>query len=119
MNKSTSILIGLVVVALGVAMAFTSNRALKKPLTTLTATTTTGSYTMTQVATHKNAASCWTVISGTVYDLTQWISEHPGGEDAILSICGIDGSEAFNNQHGGEQKQADILATYKIGRLTK
>jgi cytochrome b involved in lipid metabolism len=74
-------------------------------------------YTLAEVATHKNQTSCWSAINGKVYDLTSWIAEHPGGEGAILGICGKDGSAAFNGQHGGQQKQADVLATFMIGNL--
>ncbi len=93
------------------------------PATTSTATTTastgttTALYTLAQVAQHKDAQSCWTTINGNVYDVTTWINEHPGGPEAILSICGIDGSAAFNGQHGGQARPANELAGFKIGIL--
>lgn len=71
--------------------------------------------TMAQVAQHTNASSCWTVIDGNVYDLTKWIPQHPGGEQAILSLCGKDGSDAFHNQHDHAQRQENILATFLLG----
>jgi cytochrome b involved in lipid metabolism len=52
-----------------------------------------------------------------VYDLTAWISKHPGGERAILSICGKDGSAAFNDQHGGQRRPANELSGFKIGTI--
>ena len=73
--------------------------------------------TMAQVAAHGGEASCWTAIGGQVYDLTAWISEHPGGERAILSICGKDGTAAFQGQHGGQSRPEATLATFKIGAL--
>ncbi len=76
-------------------------------------------YTMAQVSQHNSKASCYTVIEGSVYDLTKWISLHPGGQQAILSICGKDGTAAFTAQHDHAQKQQDILVTYKIGTLAK
>lgn len=87
--------------------------------TPATSTTTMQSYAMSDVAMHATQASCWSAINGKVYDLTTWIGQHPGGEGAILGICGKDGSAAFNGQHGGQQKQADILATFYIGDLKK
>lgn len=74
---------------------------------------------MVQVAAHSGSAGCWTVIRGNVYDLTGWISKHPGGQQAILKICGKDGTDTFVGKHGGSQKQEDILATFKIGVLAK
>lgn len=76
-----------------------------------------GKYTIAQVAAHKDASSCWSAVNGGVHDLTAWIAQHPGGENAILSICGKDGTDAFNNQHGGKEKQETILQTFKIGEL--
>lgn len=82
-------------------------------------TGTAGAITIAAVATHNTAQSCWTVIDGNVYDLTQWISRHPGGERAILGLCGTDGTAAFHGQHKDNQKQADILAGFKIGTLAQ
>ena len=88
--------------------------------TTGTAPATTPSgYTMAIVATHSNATSCWTVVNGNVYDLTKWIDQHPGGSEAILSICGKDGSAAFNDQHGGQRRPANELAGFELGPLSK
>lgn len=74
-------------------------------------------YTIAQVATHNNNSSCWSAINGGVYDLTSWISRHPGGEQAILSLCGTDGSAAFNEEHGGQRRPTSELASFKIGTL--
>ena len=81
--------------------------------------TTAGTYTSAQVATHNTSGSCWTSINGSVYNLTTWISQHPGGQGAILSICGKDGTQAFEAQHGGgrDTRPQTILATFKIGTL--
>ena len=76
-------------------------------------------YTLADIAKHNDASSCWTIINAGVYDLTGWINQHPGGPEAILSICGKDGSAPFNAQHGSAKLQQDILAGYKIGTLSK
>lgn len=77
-----------------------------------------GTYSAAQVATHKDSSSCWSSIDGTVYDLTKWISQHPGGPQAIEGLCGHDGSTAFHNKHDHKAQQESILATMKIGTLT-
>lgn len=74
--------------------------------------------TLFQIAQHSSRASCWSAISGGVYDLTGWIPNHPGGEKNILSICGTDGSAKYDNQHGGSSKITKILFGFKIGTLT-
>jgi cytochrome b involved in lipid metabolism len=80
-------------------------------------TTNASTYTLTQVSTHNSSTSCWTTISGAVYNLTDWIAQHPGGEGAILSICGKDGTSAFMGQHGDGGRAAKMLTTFKIGTL--
>ncbi len=77
------------------------------------------SYTMVQVASHATVTSCWSVIDGVVYDLTDWVSKHPGGDRAILGICGKDGTVAFTKQHGGKSKPESVLATFKIGTVAR
>jgi cytochrome b involved in lipid metabolism len=85
--------------------------------TTNTTSTTTPTYTLADIAKHNDATSCYSAISGSVYDLTLWINMHPGGKGTILSICGIDGTQAFMNQHHGRPKYMAILARFKIGVL--
>ena len=82
-----------------------------------TTTPTTSGYTMADVAKHNSQSSCWTAINGNVYDVTSWIDQHPGGAQAIISLCGIDGSSAFNDQHGGQRRPEQELASFKIGAL--
>jgi cytochrome b involved in lipid metabolism len=78
-----------------------------------------GTYTLAQIAQHSTASSCWSAINGGVYDLTSWIGQHPGGQGTILSICGKDGSAAFNGQHGGQHRPTSELAGFQIGTLTQ
>lgn len=78
-----------------------------------------GAITMAQVAEHNSRTSCWTTIFGSVYDLTAWIPNHPGGEQAILYLCGKDGTTAFNGQHGSNMKAKTVLAGFKIGALAQ
>lgn len=76
-------------------------------------------YTMERVKANNSASSCWTVISGNVYDLTRWIGSHPGGSGAIRSLCGTDGTAEFNSQHRGEGTPTARLAGYLLGPLSK
>lgn len=72
-------------------------------------------FTMEEVAKHNTAASCYTAVNGSVYDVTAWIAKHPGGEKAILSTCGKDASAAFDKKHGGQARPESEIANYKIG----
>lgn len=75
--------------------------------------------TASEVATHASRESCWSTINGNVYDLTSWIPKHPGGEGAILGICGKDGSGKFNGKHGNDAKKVALLSGFKIGVAAK
>ena len=86
---------------------------------TPTPTPTVTGYTMTQVRANSTARSCWTVIDDVVYDLTKWISNHPGGSSAILFLCGTDGTNAFSAQHQNQARPAIRLDTYRLGPLNK
>lgn len=78
-----------------------------------------GTFTLAQIAAHNSAQSCFTTVEGSVYDVTSFIDQHPGGVEAILSLCGKDGTTAFTNQHGGQRRPANELASSKIGTLAK
>lgn len=71
--------------------------------------------TAEEVARHSTRMSCWSTINGSVYDLTSWIPNHPGGEAAIVQLCGTDGSAKFNGKHGGAERQLTVLAGFRIG----
>jgi cytochrome b involved in lipid metabolism len=74
---------------------------------------------MEQVRANNTNSSCWTVIDRNVYDLTQWIYTHPGGSGAIRSLCGVDGTRAFLDQHEGRREPVQQLSKYLLGPLTK
>ena len=81
--------------------------------------TTQAGYTMDKVRENNSASSCWSIINGNVYDLTKWISSHPGGRSAISGICGRDGTSSFNGRHRGDGGPASVLTGYLLGPLAK
>ena len=89
------------------------------PMATKSAEPVASGNTMERVKANNTASSCWTVISGNVYDLTKWISSHPGGSGAIRALCGTDGTAEFNSQHRGEGTPTARLAGYLLGSLAK
>ena len=74
-------------------------------------------FTAAQVAQNSDATSCWASVDGSVYDLTEWISEHPGGSREIEALCGTDATTAFQRQHGSNAEAQRELAGFKIGEL--
>ncbi len=74
-------------------------------------------YSREAVALHASQNDCWTIIDSKIYNLTEWISKHPGGSRAILRLCGTDGTEAFSRQHGSSQKAQQALASFFIANV--
>lgn len=74
-------------------------------------------FSMSDVAMHNTRADCYAAVDGFVYDLTSWISQHPGGEENILKLCGTDGTAAFTRKHGMNQKAKDTLERFKVGTV--
>ena len=70
-----------------------------------------------EVEANDTADSCWAVMNDSVYDLTDWIDQHPGGEERIERLCGTDATEAFEDQHGGSDGPEAQLSEFEIGSL--
>lgn len=75
--------------------------------------------TAAEVAQHNSAQSCYAIVGTSVYDLTQWINQHPGGARAILGLCGRDSTAQFTRQHGGQAQAEAALASLRIAALAK
>jgi hypothetical protein len=84
---------------------------------TPTPTVTQSGYTMSDVRANSTKSKCWTVIDRKVYDLTNWISAHPGREAPILFLCGKDGTNSFKAQHANESNPMARLASFLLGPL--
>lgn len=82
------------------------------------ATTTGSAYTLDDVAKHATQDDCWTAIDGVVYDLTKFVSAHPGGDDKIIGLCGRDGTDDFNGEHGSDDRAKLKLANFEIGVIS-
>jgi cytochrome b involved in lipid metabolism len=84
---------------------------------TAKATTEPAGYTMEKVRANNSEVSCWSIIDGNVYDLTKWISSHPGGKGNILSLCGKNGTSEFASKHRGDSNPQARLKGFLLGPL--
>ena len=66
--------------------------------------------TRAEVAQNNSSDSLWCIIDSKVYDLTEFIDVHPGGESVLLQFAGTDATTAFYNLHRHEviQKYTDL-----------
>lgn len=88
-------------------------------VSTPTAPSSEGGYAMSDIQAHASFENCWTVVDGDVYDLTTWISRHPGGARPIQGMCGIDSTERFTRKHGKSGAAKAALALLKVGSLKR
>lgn len=79
-------------------------------------------FTSDAISAHNSEDDCWLLISSKVYDVTQFISQHPGGKERIIPNCGQDATQAFKDQDGKAGHSAtaqETLKQYYIGDLKK
>eukprot|EP00028_Trichosphaerium_sp_Am-I-7-wt_P002604 CAMPEP_0168528946 /NCGR_PEP_ID=MMETSP0405-20121227/13585_1 /TAXON_ID=498012 /ORGANISM="Trichosphaerium sp, Strain Am-I-7 wt" /LENGTH=145 /DNA_ID=CAMNT_0008552515 /DNA_START=207 /DNA_END=641 /DNA_ORIENTATION=- len=72
-------------------------------------------YTKAEVAKHNAETDCWLIIKNKVYDVTDYVPDHPG-ELAILNNAGGENTEGFfGDQH--PETVEDMLDEYYIGDI--
>lgn len=97
------------------ATAVWANKIAPASMNAAPASASTTGFTFADVQKHRATTDCWTAINGGVYNLTNWISKHPGGSGVIESICGIDATSAFTGQHGNQSEPNQALASFLLG----
>jgi len=118
-----------VAVILGIGgIAFVASRDTASPTSSNPSSSDSdNTYTSGEVSAHNSKQDCWTIIDGSVYNLTDYVARHPGGSP-ILQACGIDGTTLFQERTTAEgeavgsgtshsNNAAAQLANLKIGTL--
>ena len=54
-----------------------------------------GQVSLEELRLHCHKGDAWTAVRGVVYDVTDFISKHPGGQTALIKILGQDGTRFF------------------------
>ncbi|EEB12650.1 Cytochrome b5, putative [Pediculus humanus corporis] len=75
-------------------------------------------FTRNDVSKSKNSKSTQIIIHNIVYDVTEFLNEHPGGEEVLLDHAGKDATEAFEDV-GHSRDARDMMSKYKIGELNE
>lgn len=72
--------------------------------------------TLEEVAHHDSFDDCWIVIYDRVYDVTQFLRDHPGGDDIIMDHAGRDATIAFHGT-GHSRHAVEQMRHFLIGEL--
>ncbi|KAJ9156540.1 Acyl-CoA dehydrogenase [Pleurostoma richardsiae] len=67
-------------------------------------------FTREEVAKHNTEDSVWFIVDSVVYDVSDFLDAHPGGEAVLRQVAGTDATTAFYNLHRHEVllKYADL-----------
>ncbi|XP_065920400.1 cytochrome b5 reductase 4-like isoform X2 [Dysidea avara] len=65
---------------------------------------------------HNSEDDCWTAFRGVVYDITHYLTFHPGGKSQLMRAAGTDCTMLFNQVHS-HVNLSSILITFQVGTL--
>ncbi|GMM37691.1 hypothetical protein DASC09_050160 [Saccharomycopsis crataegensis] len=70
-------------------------------------------FTLKDVSNHKTQDDLWMVIHNRVYDVTPFISRHPGGVEVLIDCAGVDATEYFEDVGHSEDSKMMLRPLYK------
>lgn len=75
------------------------------------------SFSQAEIKKHNNAKSCYVTLGSRVYDVTQFIDDHPGGAELLLAHAGTDVTEILRDDISHDHSEAayEILEEYFVG----
>lgn len=60
---------------------------------------TSSKFTIDDIIKHNTIDDCWVIINNKIYDVTNFIGDHPGGTRVLLKFGGLDATEEFEMLH--------------------
>ncbi|KAF2155505.1 cytochrome b5 reductase-like protein [Myriangium duriaei CBS 260.36] len=73
-------------------------------------------YSTSEVSKHKTKDDLWIIIHGKVYDVSQYLEDHPGGAASLLEVAGVDATSTFEDV-GHSNDARETMAQFLIGKL--
>ncbi|PON97560.1 Nitrate reductase NADH dependent [Trema orientale] len=73
-------------------------------------------FTFDEVAQHNHKKDCWIIISGKAYDVTEFLEEHPGGDEVLLLAAEKDATDDFEDV-GHSDDAKELLKKYCVGEV--
>lgn len=72
---------------------------------------------LAHVAKHNTANDCYLIVKSSVYNVTNFIGEHPGGRRKIVDMCGQEATAVFSAIHSNFAW--NLLKDFYVGPLVK
>ncbi|XP_010464293.1 PREDICTED: cytochrome b5-like [Camelina sativa] len=69
-----------------------------------------------ELSQHRSRHDCWLLIDGKVYDVTDFLKDHPGGDDVILFATGKDATHEFE-EVGHSTSAKAMLSEFYVGDI--
>ncbi|KAK0120381.1 hypothetical protein ONS95_011781 [Cadophora gregata] len=70
-----------------------------------------------EVAKHNTPESCWVSLYGDVWDVTEFLPNHPGGSNIILKLAGRDATEEYDPIHPPGTLEENLKPEKKLGKI--
>ena len=70
-----------------------------------------------EVAKHTARDSCWVILYGQVWDVTDFLPEHPGGANIILKLAGKDATEEYDPVHPPGTLEENLASSKCLGPI--
>lgn len=68
-----------------------------------------------EVAKHNTRASCWVILYGNVWDVTDFLPSHPGGASIVLKLAGRDATEEYDPIHPPGTLEENLSPSKNLG----
>merc|ERR1712187_658503 len=75
-----------------------------------------------ELAKHASETDCWVIVGEEVYDVTNFLADHPGGKRAIMLFAGKDATEEFDMLHDRKvikKYGIDVGTVKSMGKIKK
>ncbi|KAM5538176.1 hypothetical protein V8D89_008063 [Ganoderma adspersum] len=74
-------------------------------------------FSLDEVSKHNSSSSCWVIINNKVYDVTEFLPDHPGGTKIILKYAGKDATSAYEPIHPPDALDKNLPPEKHLGEL--
>ena len=77
---------------------------------------------MAEIGKHSSLTDCWLLINNKIYNVSSYLTAHPGGVSTIAPYCGKEATRAFDTKDRGQAHSPaanNLLTNYYVGDLNQ